>query len=119
MIRYFKAINNDTKHEIYFVNETIEGAQAHLNDLNTVGSFSLVETTKEETYAYLEANDCQTDIFINVGTDKENMEYYEPAYTNLEAIERAKELATDYEFVEVIWEPKFSDTIREVLWKNF
>lgn len=115
-MKYFKAINRADAEDVLYVSgsrdsDTAETVAERL--MLTEYGYTLVECTKEEFDTMTQE---ENDYIINIGESRFNMQPFESAHTEAEAIERAEALCKEHKCAEVVYMPVDNIDINEVIW---
>ena len=116
-MKYFRVVNPDDITDEFYVScdhddFSPESVKEHLG----LQAYWLEECSKEE---FETMTDDTNDFIINVGQTKDNLQPFASAYTETEAIEKAKEFLKAWKCVEVVYMPCDNIDINEIVWKKY
>ena len=117
-MKYFRAVNiDDVTDELYVsCNRDFEAKTAAEHLGLAADGYLLVECTQEEFEAMTQE---ENDFIINVGQEKGNLNPFDSAHTEDEAIQKAEKYCEDWKCVEVVYMPCDNDDINEIVWSYY
>ena len=118
-MKYFRAVNQEDVTNVLYVSgnreaDTVEQVMERLQ-LGGYG-YTLVECTKEEFETMTQD---QNDYILNVGQDRDNLNPFDSARTEYEAIKKAEQYKEDWKFVEVVYMPQNNIDINDIIWSDY
>ena len=116
-MKYFRVVNPDDVTDEFYVScsrddFSLERAKEHLG----LQGYWLTECSEEEFEAMTQD---VNDFIINVGQDRSNINPFDSAHTEEEAIQKAEKYCEDWKCVEVVYMPCDNDDINEIVWSYY
>lgn len=118
-MKYFRAVNQEDVTDVLYLSSSCdlddEQVVAERTRINSYG-YTLVECSEEEFEAMTQE---QNDYILNVGHDRSNINPFDSAHTEAEAIQKAELYCEDWKCVEVVYMPQDNDDINEIIWSYY
>jgi hypothetical protein len=118
-MKYFRAVNQEDVTDVLYLSSSCdlddEQVVAERTRINNYG-YTLVECSEEEFEAMTQE---QNDYILNVGQDRSNINPFDSAHTEAEAIQKAELYCEDWKCVEVVYMPQDNDDINEIIWSYY
>ena len=115
-MKYFRVVNPDDVTEEFYVSCSQDCTPEEAKKILCLSSYWMTECSKEEFETMTQD---VNDYIINVGHEKDNLSPFASAHDWDEGMEKAKELLSTWEYVELVFMPQDNVDINEVVWKNF
>lgn len=116
-MKYFRAVNQEDVTDVLYVSCNKDFGSERAAEYLGISAYgyTLVECTQEEFETMTQD---VNDFIINVGQDRSNINPFDSAHTEAEAIQKAEQYCEDWKCVEVVYMPQDNDDINEVVWSN-
>ena len=117
-MNYFRAVNQEDVTDVLYVScdRDFDTERATEYFGLSIYGYKLVECSKEEFDTMTQE---VNDYIINVGQTRDELNPFESAHTEPEAIERAKELNKEYKCVEVVYMPQDNIDVNKIVWFKY
>ncbi len=118
-MKYFRAVNQEDVTDVLYMSSSRDLDDARMVEERTRIAnygYKLVECSEEEFEAMTQE---QNDYILNVGQDRSNINPFDSAHTEAEAIQKAELYCEDWKCVEVVYMPCDNEDVNEIIWSYY